>query len=517
MSENEDNTGAHRVPPGPVSDIFASAVTAFNSKGGGAGVNASSHNAPGNVSHVLPTTVDIDNHHPHATDSVSPRVEGFRRNELRKRVRKVLNASSLLKEMKAGRLRRKSNLRTPGAPPGVDVKRPNPTLEAIFKSDAAIRVVDYSASRYVYHDLSRFTLAEFLQSPRPAWVKVRWIDIRGLSYPAIQIVADHYRLHPLAVEDTFHFPQAIKADWYENHIYLSMLLCTVDDGAQDTESVSEDGTDDHYTRRTPLFQNRVEIKVFPGMPPRPNIVTEQVNAFLMRDGTLLSIFQSDGEQATAPLYDRLAEGGTTLRDSEDASFLLFSLMDIITDQFFPILDAYKHQLDLLEASALENPKAEATQELHLIAKELGILRRALMPTRSLVATLRENNKAYYVHSEPVNTAPFVSKLTRTYLADVKDHVGAVVDELDSFENDARHLIDLIFNTVSHSTNEAMRSLAIISLVFLPISFLAGVFGMNFEYFPELHWGMGVYGFWIIVGVMVCLMLMTFKYMGWFGK
>ncbi|KAI8910643.1 hypothetical protein DFJ77DRAFT_512571 [Powellomyces hirtus] len=412
---------------------------------------------------------------------------------LRKHVKQILNAKSLFSSLRDAQHHGRHGLRKPGLPPGIDVQQPHPELEALFKTEATIRVVDFSATRYEFHDLSRFTLAEFLRSPRPAWAKTRWIDVRGLNYQVIGCVADFFKLHPLAVEDVFHFPQAIKADWYENHIYISMMLCSLDE-VENIQANADLGREQapQDTFRTPLFRNRVQFKVFPKMPPRPDINIEQINIFLMRDGTMISIFQNDGETATLPLYTRLEEEGTLLRNAEDASFLLFSLMDIATDHFFPILDAYKNQLDLLEAYVLQEPKAEATQELHLIAKELGILRRTLMPMKNLVASLRENGKAFYTHQEPAPLAPFISKLTRTYLADVKDHVGTVVDGLECFENDARHLIDLIFNTVSHSTNEAMRTLSLVSLVFLPISFLAGVFGMNFEHFPELQWGMGVY-------------------------
>ncbi|KAJ3008313.1 hypothetical protein HKX48_008649, partial [Thoreauomyces humboldtii] len=426
--------------------------------------------------------------------------------KLRKRVKSVMHAHNLFESLRdGGASGRKKNARTPGAPPGVDVTRPNPELEALFRSEAVIRVVDSSATRVEFTDL---------------------------------------KLHPLAVEDTFHVPQAIKADWYDNHIYVSMILCSIEEDSEAAalEAAKEFVDDDHSSqpsladsmtglRATPLFRNRIQVKVFDKMPSRPNVTVEQINIFLMRDGTMISIFQNDGATVTTPLYNRLEEQGTLIRNCEDTSFLLFSMMDIVTDHFFPILEAYKRQLDLLEAYVLQDPVAEATKELHLIAKELGILRRTLMPTRNLVASLRENGKALYVHSDvhsnvgattaagPV-PAPFISKLTRTYLADVKDHVATVIDGLECFEGDARHLIDLIFNTVAHSTNEAMRTLALVSLIFLPISFLAGVFGMNFDKFPELHqdtnsfWNLGVYAFWIIVAGMVFVMLVAFKYMGW---
>ncbi|KAJ3183467.1 hypothetical protein HDU87_006786 [Geranomyces variabilis] len=464
-----------------------------------------------------------------------------KRDLLKKNVRKLIHARSLFSTYGT---HKHGGFRRPGLPPGVDVKRPQPELEELFKSEALIRVVDFSATRYQFNDLSRHTLAEFLETPRPAWAKTRWIDVRGINYPVIGMLGEKYHLHPLAVEDVFHSPQPIKADWYENHIYISMVLCALEEArteAKATAMASVSGSPRSPVApmpefshplvekpegppRAPLFSTRHRYYQPPGLPDLPTIEVEQLNIFLLRDGTMISIFQSDGETACAPLYSRLEEEGTLIRNAEDASFLLFSMIDVVTDHFFPILDAYRLQLDTMEEYVLQSPAAEATQELHLIAKELSILRRTLLPSGNLVASLRENRSNGAVLNAPAPgvpaataTPPLISKLTRTYLADVKDHVSTVVDGLECFESDARHLIDLIFNTVSHSTNEAMRTLALISLLFLPLGFLAGVFGMNFERFPELKWDLGIYGFWIITAAIVFVQLCWFQYMGWIGS
>ncbi|KAJ3163902.1 hypothetical protein HDU88_006071 [Geranomyces variabilis] len=467
-----------------------------------------------------------------------------KRDLLKKNVRKLMHARSLFSTHGT---HKKGGFRRPGLPPGVDVKRPQPELEELFKTEALIRVVDFSATRFQFTDLSRYTLAEFLDTPRPKWAKTRWIDVRGINYPVIGMLGEKYHLHPLAVEDVFHSPQPIKADWYENHIYISMVLCALEEArteAKASSMASASGSPRSPVApvpefshplvdkavegppRAPLFSTRHRYYQPPGLPDLPTIEIEQLNIFLLRDGTMISIFQSDGETACAPLYSRLEEDGTLLRNAEDASFLLFSMMDVVTDHFFPILDAYRLQLDTMEECVLQSPAAEATQELHLIAKELSILRRTLLPSGNLVASLRENRSNGATLNAPAaaagappatTTPPFISKLTRTYLADVKDHVSTVVDGLECFESDARHLIDLIFNTVSHSTNEAMRTLALISLLFLPLGFIAGVFGMNFERFPELKWDLGVYGFWIITACIVFIQLCWFRYMGWIGS
>ncbi|KAJ3182554.1 hypothetical protein HDU85_002653 [Gaertneriomyces sp. JEL0708] len=423
----------------------------------------------------------------------------------RDKVRSIIKARSFLHDVQS------AGLRIPGAAPGVDVNAPNPALEALFSEDVCIQVTDYSADRLEVTFLDPSTIEPFLNRKRPSWSKVRWVDVKGINFPAIKIIADKYKLHPLAVEDVFHFPQTIKTDWYDSHIYVSMILPSLArqhsddiDIPSDTESVYEAKLSTsisadklpvpHGMRR--LFPVRPNVGMDRGSHDAlvPDVFVEQCNLFLLREGTFVTIFQHDGRRATSPIYTRLEEKGTVMRDCQDASFLMFAVMDAVTDHFFPVVDAYRKELDWLEMHVLGNPKAEATKELHLIAKELGSLRRTIMPTRTLITSLREAGKHNFQPSSPEVAPPEISRLTRTYLSDVKDHIDMVLDALESFENDAGRLSDLIFNSISHSTNEAMKTLAVVSLVFLPISFLAGVFGMNFDHFPELHWKIGVYGY-----------------------
>ncbi|KAJ3035466.1 hypothetical protein HDV00_003715, partial [Rhizophlyctis rosea] len=329
--------------------------------------------------------------------------------------------------------------------PGLDVGVSHPQLEASFKADVTITAADFSASRLEISNLNMSDFGAYLKKERPSWAAV-----------------------------------SIKSDWYENHLYVSMHLVSLEDGKPSRA----------------LFPNRPEISFMKGLKKvyidRPAVTVEQANFFLTRDGTVLSIFQHEGQKVTEPIISRLHREGTLLRESEDASFLLFTLIDATVDHTFPVVTAYGSVLEVLEERVFTEPRAEYTQELHLMAKELCILKRMLAPTQYLIQTLQRENGKFSKGKDGGNgkemkikfvEGDLVSELTKTYLRDVTDHITTILENLGGYVDDARNLIDLIFNTISWSTNESMKTLALVSIIFLPISFLAGVFGTNFEDFP----------------------------------
>ncbi|KAJ3265725.1 hypothetical protein HK104_006235, partial [Borealophlyctis nickersoniae] len=252
-------------------------------------------------------------------EGVRPRAQ---RPRLKKSVQSMINAQRWHNEYKGGS-------REPGADPGINVNIENPHLEEVYKGPVTIHGIDYSSTSVTIKDLDESSLGAYMASERPPGSAVRWLNIQGLSYKVIKQVANHYHLHPLAVEDVFHVPQRIKADWYENHIYISMILATLEDDSAVPSSPSPGGP---IPLRSMLFPNRPDIKITNMLGKklvfdRPNVAVEQANFFLMRDGTVISIFQHEGQRVLEPIFARLHREGTLLRESEDASFLVFTLID----------------------------------------------------------------------------------------------------------------------------------------------------------------------------------------------
>jgi magnesium transporter len=309
-------------------------------------------------------------------------------------------------------------------------------------------------------------LREFLALHRPAWSRVRWIDVVGLEAPDIvRDLAEKYHLHPLAVEDVFHLVQRPKAEDYP-------------------ASGDQPG-------RLFVVARAVD-------PEGGRIRSEQVTFFLGRN-TLLTFQEAPGDIFTAVRH-RIAARGSRIRD-HDASFLLYSLVDMIVDDYFPILENYSDQLEDLEEELLSHPDQQTSRKVHALKRELLMLRRAAWPMRELMAQLlREKHEC-------------LSETTRTYFRDVYDHCVQIIDLIETYREIAASVTETYMSAVSNRMNEIMKVLTIISTIFIPLSFIAGVYGMNM-YIPEAEWR-GMYGlFWAVCASVGGGLLLWFRRRKW---
>lgn len=351
--------------------------------------------------------------------------------------------------------------------PGIDVRRESSDILHHIKGCVSVNVVEYSATNIaVRHANDVHSMKALLDSPVPDWAKVRWVDVKGLSGDMIWLLAQRFDWHPLSVEDIVNIPQRPKADVYESHLYVSIVI----------------------VKETPNTEELLVIdkqRVF----TKRQLATEQASLFLMRDGTVISIFQFDGEFITAPILQRLQDPRAMLKDSGDSSFLLYSILDAAVDSAMPLMACYENALSKIEDKILQQdrPKASLTKQLHLLQTELQALRKSISPTRVILNKLRANaNDPQY---------NFISQLTSVYLADAIDHADTTIEDIDSLCITSSDLINLVFNNIAHSSNRSMQALSVVSTIFLPITFIAGVYGTNFDILPELHWQYGYEFFW----------------------
>ncbi|KAJ3225976.1 hypothetical protein HK099_005801 [Clydaea vesicula] len=425
---------------------------------------------------------------------------------------------------------------------GVDLKLPPSYISEIFTL-TNISVIDYDQESYKYTALENETLAKFLQKERPAFSKVRWINVQGISFDVIKILGEFYNLHPLALEDIFHIPQRIKCDYYDGQLFVSMILLNLSENfvSENVNAESERGILTPFRRKQsfelPINSSSIDVPgerglcstLFGGAQGylkqlglsskqlelfrRPECQVEQCSFFVLNNGVIISIFQNESEQITESLKKRLKPLAninshpptsnnakkveypkSLLRKSSDVSILLHSLIDGCVDYNSLLLDFYAKQIDSLQDMVISNPKEIYTKILHLIGKELKMIHRALKPQQSLVAAISERNIDESKNAD--ESLVTISKLAKVYFNDVSDQCIMVNEELQAFETNTKDLIDLTFNSISHSTNESMRTLAVVSVIFLPITFLAGVYGMNFRNFPEIETENGYYYFWV---------------------
>jgi magnesium transporter len=358
-------------------------------------------------------------------------------------------------------IRMKSN---PGAAPGVE-------LDEIVKlpgghGQVCITCADYCPDRYEIQEVA--DLDHFLLLHRPSWSVVRWINVAGLSdMHVLHALATKYDLHPLAIEDILHLAQRPKIDQYggeESQIQARLYIVT------------------HA------------LQVIDGC-----LESEQVSIFLGHRTVLT--FQEAPSEMWASILGRVKARGSRLR-SNDASFLVYSLLDANIDRCFPILEQYGERAEEIEDSILAQPQSSLINEIHQFKRDLRLMRRKVWPMRDVVLGLqRESHEC-------------VSDTTRVYLSDLYDHVIQIIDIIEIYREMASDLSEAYISSVSNRMNEIMKVLTMIGTIFIPLTFLAGVYGMNFHFLPELNqvWAYPV--FWIVCILLAGTMVVMFRRRNW---
>ncbi|MBF0121122.1 MAG: magnesium/cobalt transporter CorA [Desulfobacterales bacterium] len=327
-----------------------------------------------------------------------------------------------------------------------------------------ITCIDYCPEQFQILEIK--DLPTFIKNHRPIWSRVRWINIEGISQPdAIHQLAQKYQLHPLAIEDIFHTIQRPKVEDYPNSGNMPGRLFVV--------------------ARSAELQNDI-------------LQTEQMCFFLGRT-TLLTFQQTYGD-IFDPIRNRIKVSGSRLREN-DGSFLLYSLIDAIVDSYFPILERYSGSLEDIEEEMMAQTDQLTLKKLHRIKRELLILRRTAWPMRELVSMLqREKHEC-------------LSEITNPYFRDVYDHCMQIIDLIETYREISASLTDMNMSAISNRMNEIMKLLTIIGTIFIPLTFLAGVYGMNMP-IPENRWA-GTYPlFWILCLTISGVMLYYFSKRKW---
>lgn len=356
---------------------------------------------------------------------------------------------------------RPKRTKVPGQAPGtlvVDENAPKPELAIIAYRNAGGDGDYYEAP---LTDLS--TLPDFLKK----WPVV-WVNVYGLGDLAtILKLGEIFSLHNLSLEDVLNVTQRPKVDEHEKYIYIVTRLTTM---------VNE-------------------------------LSSEQISLFLGSNFVLT--FQEKKGDCFDGVRDRLRKGKGKIRN-DGADYLAYALIDSIVDHAYPLLEHYGERLEELELKVLDNPDQLTLREIHTIKRELLQVRRAVWPMRELLNTLMRESM------------PFIEKDIVIYLRDCYDHTIQVIDLLENYREIATGLVDIYLSMVSNKMNDVMKVLTIIATIFIPLSFIAGLYGMNFSHeaspwnMPELYWR---YGYPFALSVMVVMsgsMLFYFRRKGWLG-
>jgi magnesium transporter len=344
----------------------------------------------------------------------------------------------------------------PGTPPG--------TLRSADgeSGPASIVVTSYSASDIEVREIADPSLLDGLRDDG----RVHWIHVVGLGDVGIvEKLGTVFGLHPLALEDVLTLGQRPKAEDFDD-----TLFCIVQ----------------HLIYRREHLE-RVQLSLFLG---KDFVVTLQP-----RTDDLLAVIR-----------ERLVKGRTKLRQ-KGAGYLSYAILDLVVDSSFPALEALGDQLDAIEAGILEKPDQDDIEKLQCARRELLVLRQVLWPQREVMGRLsREENE-------------LMPDDVRLYFRDCYDHAVQALEVSENFREMASGLLDIYLTSLSHRLNDVMKVLTIISTVFMPLSFFAGVYGMNFDRaqplnMPELGWKYGYLGFWGVTIAGVVTMLWLFRRKGW---
>lgn len=301
----------------------------------------------------------------------------------------------------------------------------------------------------------------------PVASQILWIDVRGTSdRERIQAIGDLLGVHPLALADMVNVPQRPKTDVYDKH-----TLCV---------------------------SHMIHLR---GMSAHP----EQVSV-LLGDTWVLTIQESDLDgDVLEPVRTRIRAGKGKIRSS-GPDYLTYAILDCVIDGYFPVLEALGAVLEDLEQEALERPEPATGKRIHALKRTLLVVRRSIWPQRdALHALLRTESDDEHVH---------ISESTRVYLRDAADHAVHVVDLVETYREFAASLMDVYLSAVNNRMNEVVKVLTIISTIFLPLTFIAGVYGMNFKYMPELQWDWGYVFAWGLMVSVALSMLAVFRRVGW---
>jgi len=322
-----------------------------------------------------------------------------------------------------------------------------------------ISLVNYDQSLFeTGTDLTVEEAMAFKETPT-----VSWINLSGIhDITIIEQFGLNFGIHPLALEDILNTQHRPKLEEFNDYSLIILKQLLFDDKTQ-------------------------------------TIQTEQVS-LILGPHYLLS-FQEIEEDVFGAVRSRLKRGNGRIRQ-RGPDYLAYALLDTIVDSYFHILEAIGDKLVLLEENLLSNPDHTTLAQIHHYKKELLSLRKAVWPLREVVSGLLKNESS------------LISEDTQVFLHDLYDHTIQVFDTVEMFRDTVSGLQDLYMSAMSNRMNEIMKVLTIIASIFIPLTFIAGIYGMNFEYMPELKWHEGYFAIWGVMIVCVVGMLIYFRNKKW---
>ncbi len=342
-----------------------------------------------------------------------------------------------------------------GLPPGSLMH-----IGRVYRENSNVSVFNYNED--IYKERAAATLEECLAFHHSK--AVTWINIDGITdLDLINQLGNHFNLHPLVLEDMANTNQRPKMEDYGDYLYIVLRMIYYRDGELSSEQVSLVVGKDYVLSVQEGDQNRFDV------------------------------FES--------IRDRIRNGIGKIRKL-GADMLMYSLIDAVVDNYFVVLDGLDDKIEEVEGYLTDNSKEDTLQRIQNLKREALTLHKAIWPLREVTSALQRDE------------IPLIQPTTQIFLRDVYDHVVQLMDTTETIRDILSGMLDIYLSTLSNRMNEVMKVLTIISTVFIPLTFIAGVYGMNFRFMPELEAPVAYPLVWVVMIVIALLMLRYFKKKKW---
>ena len=356
-------------------------------------------------------------------------------------------------KLKKGRLV-KSHAKKPGLPPGTLVYMGEKKIEKV-----RIRYIDYDEQELREKEVAK-TEECF---PFKATPTVSWINIDGLhEVEIIEKLGKQFEFHPLVLEDVLNTEQRPKYEDFDRYIFIILKMLYYHEEIQAIES-------------------------------------EQIS-FILGENFLIT-FQERVGDVFEPIRERIRNAKGRIRKM-GPDYLAYALIDAIVDSYFSILEKVGEKIELMEEDLVSDPTEKTLQQIHTMKREMILLRKSVWPLREVISGVQRSESSV------------IRESTEIYLRDVYDHTIQIIDTIESFRDMVSGMLDIYMSSISNKMNAVMKVLTIIATIFIPLTFVAGIYGMNFEHMPELKWKWAYAGVWVIMLTITVIMLTYFRRKKW---
>ncbi len=337
-----------------------------------------------------------------------------------------------------------------GLPPGSIVHVGERKLEK-----AGIQLIHYDVDNLEERELGKIEECY----PYKEKQGVTWINVDGLhDTDLIKEIGDSFNLHPLVLEDIVNTEQRPKIDDMDDYLFVVAKMIYHD-------------PDDEFLK------------------------FEQISLILMEN--YIISFQEDKGDVFDPVRDRLRREKGRIRKLK-ADYLLYALVDSLVDSYYGVLEGIGEKIEKLEDDLVTDPEPESIQNIHSLKRELLLLRRSVWPMRDMLSSLERG------------ASELIDEKNLIFFRDVYDHTVQVIETIETCRDIVSGMMDLFLSSVSNKMNDVMKMLTVIATIFIPLTFIAGIYGMNFENMPELKWSWGYPAVWAVMFVVGVLMVFWFK-------